>query len=174
MRILGCVRVDQRQAAVLLLNWPAGLSIEELNAAEVSGRAELSEGVGGMGVEEGVEVHINGQRQAVGLKCAGRQIEVSQQGFGRIEACAGVEASGIAEDFQQDLPRGFNAMKLLPAKVSRAAVWPPDRPFSRLQTALRLRPRSARSAAEARTLCAPATQHLKQNSNKTASPPVSF
>ena len=44
---------------------------------------------------------------------------------------------------------GFNALKLLPARASRAAVWRPDWPFSRLQAVLRLRPRRALSSAEA-------------------------
>jgi len=36
-----------------------------LDAVEVEGRAELGERVGVVGVEEGVEVHIQGQGQAV-------------------------------------------------------------------------------------------------------------
>ena len=44
---------------------------------------------------------------------------------------------------------GFFAFELIPAGASRAAVKRPDRPFIRLQTALRLRPRRALSSAEA-------------------------
>ena len=77
--------------------------IEQLNAVEVERGAELGEGVGGVGVEEGVEVHIQGQRQAVGLEDAGKKIEVGQEGFAWVEACAGVAAGGVVEDVQQGL-----------------------------------------------------------------------
>ena len=80
-----------------------GWGVEEFDTVEVEGRAELGEGVWVVGVEEGVVVHIKGQRQAVSLKGAGKKIEVSEQGFGGIEACAGVETCGIVEDFQEDL-----------------------------------------------------------------------
>lgn len=43
-------------------------------------------------------------------------------------------------------------MKLLPARASRAAVRQPDWPFSRLQAALRLRPRRALSSAGAKSV----------------------
>jgi hypothetical protein len=69
----------------------------------VKRRAELGEGVGVVSVEEGVVVHIKSQRQAVGLEDAGKEVEVSEQGFGGVEACAGVETCGVVEDFQEDL-----------------------------------------------------------------------
>jgi hypothetical protein len=50
-----------------------------------------------------VVVHVEGQRKAVGLEDAGEEVQVGQQGFGGIEACAGVEPCGVVEDFQQDL-----------------------------------------------------------------------
>ena len=77
--------------------------VAQVDAVEVEGGAELGEGVGVVGVEEGVVVHIEGQGQAVGLEDAGEEVEVGQQGFGGVEACAGVEAGGVVEDFQQDL-----------------------------------------------------------------------
>jgi len=77
--------------------------IEELDAVEVEGRPELGEGIGVVGVEEGVEIHIKGQGQAVGLEDAGKEIEVGQEGFARIKPCAGVETGGVVEDFQEDL-----------------------------------------------------------------------
>ncbi len=76
---------------------------DEFDAVEVWGRAELDERVGIVGVEEGVKVHIEGQGQAVGLEGAGEEGEMGEEGFGWIEACAGVEAGGVVEDFQQDL-----------------------------------------------------------------------
>lgn len=36
-------------------------SVEEFDAVEVEGRAELGEGVGVVGVEEGVEVHVESE-----------------------------------------------------------------------------------------------------------------
>jgi hypothetical protein len=77
--------------------------IKELDAVEVEGRPQLGEGVGVVGVEEGVEVHIKGQGQAVGLEDAGKEVEVGQEGFAGVKSCAGVEARGIVEDFQEDL-----------------------------------------------------------------------
>jgi hypothetical protein len=85
--------------------------MEPFDAVEVEGRAEWGEGVGVVGVEEGVKVHRQGQRQAVGLEDAGEEIEVGQAGFAGIEACAGVEAGGVVEDVEQGLLVG--------------AVWPP-------------------------------------------------
>lgn len=75
----------------------------EFDAVEVEGRAELGEGVGVAGVEEGVEVHVEGQGQAVGLEGAGQEVEVGEEGFGGIEAGAGVEACGVVEDFEENL-----------------------------------------------------------------------
>ena len=51
--------------------------VEEVDAVEVEGRAELGEGVGVVSVEEGVVVHVEGQRQAVSLKDTGEEVEVS-------------------------------------------------------------------------------------------------
>ena len=81
--------------------WGGGVA--ELDAVEVQGRAQLGEGVRVVGVEEGVVVHIEGQREAVRLQGAGEEVEVGEQGFGGVEARAGVEAGGVVEDFQEDL-----------------------------------------------------------------------
>jgi hypothetical protein len=80
-----------------------GWGIEQVDAVEVKGLAELGEGVGVVGVEEGVVVHIEDQGQTVGLEDAGEEVEVGQQSFVLVEACAGVEPRGIVEDVQQDL-----------------------------------------------------------------------
>jgi hypothetical protein len=77
--------------------------IEQLDAVEVEGGPELGEGVGSVGVKEGVEVHIKGQGQAVGLEDAGEKVEVGQEGFAEVKTCAGVEAGGVVEDVQQGL-----------------------------------------------------------------------
>ena len=77
--------------------------IEELDAVEVEGLAELGEGVGIVGVKERVVVDIKGQRETVGLEDTREEVEVGEEGFSRIEACARVEAGGVVEDFQEDL-----------------------------------------------------------------------
>jgi hypothetical protein len=78
-------------------------SVEEFDAVEVEGRAELGEGVGVVGVEEGVEVHVESEGQAVGAEGAGEEVEVGEEGFGGIESRARVEACGVIEDFEEDL-----------------------------------------------------------------------
>ena len=50
--------------------------VEEFDAVEVQRLAELGEGVGVVGVEEGVVVHVEGQRKAVGLEGAGEEVQV--------------------------------------------------------------------------------------------------
>lgn len=77
--------------------------VAQLDAVEVEGRAELGEGVGVVGVEKGMVVHIEGQGQAVGLENAGKKIEVGQEGFGGVKPCAGVETGGVIQDVQQGL-----------------------------------------------------------------------
>lgn len=80
-----------------------GWGVEEFDAVEVEGRAELGEGVRVVGVEEGVVVHVKSQGQSVSLKGAGKEVEVGEQGFAWVEACAGVETRGVVEDFQEAL-----------------------------------------------------------------------
>ena len=77
--------------------------VAEVDAVKVERGPKLGESVGVVGVEEGVVVHIKGQRQAMGLEDAGEKIEMGQEGFAGVKPCAGVEAGGIVEDFQQDL-----------------------------------------------------------------------
>jgi hypothetical protein len=80
-----------------------GWGVKEFDAVEVKCRAELGESVWVMSVEEGVVVHIKGEREAVGLEDTGEEVEVSEQGFAWIEARAGVETGSVVEDFQEDL-----------------------------------------------------------------------
>ena len=95
-------------------------SAAEWDAVAVQGGAELGEGVGVVGVAAGVVVHIEGQWEAVRLKGAGEEVQVGQQGFGGVEACAGVEARRIVEDFQEDLFGGITGQE----GVGRGVVWP--------------------------------------------------
>ena len=47
--------------------------VTEIDAVEVEGSPQLGEGVGVVGVEEGVVVHVEGQGQAVGLEDGDRK-----------------------------------------------------------------------------------------------------
>lgn len=80
-----------------------GWGVAEVDAVEVESLTELGEGVGVVGIEEGVVVHVEDQGQAVGLEDAGEEVKVGQESFAGVEACAGVEAGGVVEDIQQDL-----------------------------------------------------------------------
>ena len=77
--------------------------VTEIDAVEVQGGPQLGEGVGVVGVEEGVVVHVEGQGQAVGLEDRGQEVEVGQQGFFGVEASAGIEAGGVIQQVEQDL-----------------------------------------------------------------------
>lgn len=77
--------------------------VAQLDAVEVKGLSELGEGFWVVGVKEGVVVHIERQREAVGLKDAGEEVEVGEEGFCGVEACAGVQARGVVENVQEDL-----------------------------------------------------------------------
>ena len=80
-----------------------GWRIAELDAVKVERLTELGEGVGIVGVKEGVEVHIQCQREAVGFKDCREEVQVCQQGFGGIEACADIEARGVVQDVEEGL-----------------------------------------------------------------------
>ena len=77
--------------------------VAEGDAVEVEGGTELGEGVWVVRIEEGVEVHIQGQGQAVGLEDAGQEIKMSQEGFAGVEACAGVVTGGVIQNIKQGL-----------------------------------------------------------------------
>lgn len=91
---------------VAALDFAFGLGcgrIAKLDAVEVEGLTELGESIGVVGVKEGVKVHIQGQGQAVGLEDFGEEVQMGQQGFGRIEACPDIEACGVIQDVQESL-----------------------------------------------------------------------
>ena len=73
------------------------------DAVEVESFAELGEGVGSVGEEEGVVVHVECEREAVGEEDAGEEVEVREEGLGGVKACAGVVACGVIEDVEEDL-----------------------------------------------------------------------
>jgi len=100
-----------------------GWGIAELDAVEVEGLAELGEGIGIMGVEERVEVHIQGQRKSVAFEDFGEEVQMGQQGFGGIETCADIEACGIIQDVEEGLFFGVAGQPGM-----RAGVVLPERP----------------------------------------------
>ena len=73
------------------------------DAVEVERGAELREGVGGVGVEEGVVVHVERQGQAVGLENAGEEVEMGQESFAVVKAGPGVVAGGVVQEVEQAL-----------------------------------------------------------------------
>ena len=77
--------------------------IEQFDAVEVKRLAEPSEGIGVVGVEEGVEVDIEGQWQTVVFEDAGQEIKMGQQGFGGIEARSDIEAGGVIQEVEEGL-----------------------------------------------------------------------
>ena len=91
---------------VAAFDFPFGLGgwgIEQFDPVEVEGLTELGEGVGVVGIEEGVVVHVESEGQAVGLEDAREEVEVGQQGFAGIKTCARVQACGVIQNLQQDL-----------------------------------------------------------------------
>jgi len=102
--------------------------IEEFDAVEVEGLAELGEGVWVVGVKEGVEVHIQGQRQAVDSEGCGKEVQMGQQGFGGIKACADIEARGVVQDVEEGLfvgiagQPGMGAGVVLPERAQIAGL----------------------------------------------------
>lgn len=80
-----------------------GRCVTQSHAVEMKGLAELSEGLREVGEEEGMVVHIKRQRQSMGLKGPGQEIEVSQQGFAGIEPSAGIITGGVVEQVEQAL-----------------------------------------------------------------------
>lgn len=71
--------------------------VAEGDAVEVKGLTELGEGVGGVGEEEGMEVHVEFQRQAVFEKGGGEEVVIGQEVFVLVEFGAGEEAAAIVE-----------------------------------------------------------------------------
>jgi len=80
-----------------------GGGVEEGHPVEVEGLAELGEGVGPVGEEEGVVVHVESQGQAIGLESSGEEVEVGQERLGGIESGAGVVTGGVVQQVEQDL-----------------------------------------------------------------------
>ena len=80
-----------------------GGGVAQGHAVEVERGTQLGEGVRVVGVKEGVVIHVEGHGQAVGDEGPGQEVQMSQQGFARVEAGTGVEAGGVVEQIQQAL-----------------------------------------------------------------------
>lgn len=83
---------------VAALDFALGLrsrGIAQGHAVEVKSLTQLGEGFRVVGVEKGVVIHVESQRQSVDLECAREEIEMSQKGFAVVEAGAGVITGGI-------------------------------------------------------------------------------
>lgn len=102
--------------------------IKQFDAVEVKGLAQLGKGVGVVGVEEGVKVHVESQRQSVRLESPGEEIKMRQQGFAGVEACAGVVTGGVVQNIEQHLffrlagQPGVGAGVVLPERAGVAGL----------------------------------------------------
>ena len=67
---------------------------------EAQGGPELGEGIGGVGEEEGVVVHVKCQGQAAGEEGAGEEVEMGEEGFARVEPGQWQEAAVIIDEFE--------------------------------------------------------------------------
>ena len=67
---------------------------------KAQGGAELGEGVGGAGEEEGVVVHVERQRQAAREEGAGEEVEMGEERFARVEPGQWQEAAVIIDEFE--------------------------------------------------------------------------
>ena len=56
-----------------------------------------------MGEEEGMIVHVEREREAVGEEDAGEEVEVGEERLGGVKTCAGVGAGVVVEDVEEDL-----------------------------------------------------------------------
>jgi hypothetical protein len=74
--------------------------VEEAHAMEAPGLAELGQGVGNLGEEEGVEVHVEFEGQAAFEKGGGKEVEVSREVFVFVEFGAGEETAAIVEPIE--------------------------------------------------------------------------
>ena len=91
---------------VAALDFAFGLGsggVAQGDAVKVEGLAELGEGVRGVSEKEGVIIDVEGERESVDEEDAGEEIEVGEEGLGRVKTCASVEAGGVVEDVEEGL-----------------------------------------------------------------------
>ena len=78
-----------------------GGGVAEGDAVKVQRGAELGERLGNRGEEEAVAIDVETQREAVEEKGARQEIEVSQEGLGRVDLRADATATAIVEHVEQ-------------------------------------------------------------------------
>jgi len=89
---------------VLALDLALGLGrarVAQGDAIEVQGGPELRQGVGALGKEKTVAVHIEFERQAVFGEGGGEEVKVSEQIFTVINGGTGADARTVIEEVQQ-------------------------------------------------------------------------
>jgi len=74
--------------------------VTETHAVEVERLAQLGEGVGDVGEEEGMEIHVEFQRQAVFAEGGREKVVISQEGFAFVELGGDEEAAAIVEQIE--------------------------------------------------------------------------
>ena len=74
--------------------------VAEGDAVEAEGLAELGEGFGEVREEEGMEVHVEFQRQAVFEEGGGEEVVVGEEGFAFVEFGTGEETAAIIEQVE--------------------------------------------------------------------------
>ena len=80
-----------------------GWGIAQRDAIEMECGTQLGESIWIMGVEEGVVVNVEGQRQAMDLEDAREEVKMSQECFSGVEVSTRVKASGVIQEVQEDL-----------------------------------------------------------------------
>ncbi len=80
-----------------------GWGVTQRDAIEMKCGPQLGEGIRIMGVEEGVVVNVEGQRQAMDLEDTREKVKMSQERFSGVEVSASVKASGVVQEVQEDL-----------------------------------------------------------------------
>ena len=75
--------------------------VAQRDFVEAQRGAELGEGVGLMGEEEGMIIDIEGQWQATGGEGAGEEIQMRQQRLARVEPRQGHDATVIVDDLDE-------------------------------------------------------------------------
>lgn len=89
--------------------------------------AELGEGVGDGGEEEGMAIDVEAQREAVFKEGAREEVEVGGEIFGGIDACADAAAAAIIEHVEEREQRAFGPPAVrsgveLPERADLAAL----------------------------------------------------
>ena len=83
-----------------------GWGIKEANVVELEGRAQLGEGVGGVGEKDGVIIDVELKWAAIGEEGGGEEIEVRQEEFALIDFGAGENAAAIVEHVEHGIING--------------------------------------------------------------------